>query len=189
MKIFRRFCIVGAALGVLLWNQTKDAEETVDLPMPGSGLLVRAFTAITNEGDFHLRLGMPLPEQAVIIDSDKASCSLEITISDQHSFHIRSQIGIFNATSEYGFGKIRYYTSRESWHLSKGDYTIEVSSKHTPDEIAQRGSILSLQRITNHETERFIRRSLAWWGGVLCLVFGLGGLILCEIAQSRRSDC
>ena len=156
------------------------------MPLPGSGLRVRAKTAISSEADYHLRLGMPLADDTVGIDSDEPTCQLEVTITSDHSSPITSNIESFKANSEFGFGNIRFYASRQFWHLSGGTYTIEIASKAIPDEIARRGAILSLERHTRHTTERFLDQLLTHWIGVIVSLVGLVGLTVCEVIHPRK---
>jgi hypothetical protein len=183
MRIFRRVCIILVALGAfLLFARHDSAFET--LPLPGTGLTVKMLADVRTEGDYYVKVSMPKTDQALGLASETVSCPLTINIRREGRTTIKKDIDSLSRYAEFGFGKIQYYKSADAWHLTPGEYEVEVSSRDNCSMAMSRGATLTMEQEVTHLTERYLETVLRFWSGVVFLCAGLIGLIFCEFSTT-----
>ena len=179
MKIFRCICIATLILGAIAL--LRPVETTFDiLPFPGAGLHVKMAETIRAEGFYGLQLCMPVADDKIPLEAEIPTCLLLISMMGDQGPMIKEEIKVFRPASEFGFGRLRYYNSKQGWHLKPGGYNIEIESLQAAEEITKRGATLSLEADSMNTTESFLRRIFLAFAGKVLLIGGVVGLILCE---------
>jgi hypothetical protein len=182
MKIFRRVCICLIASGAfLLFTKHDSGFETV--PFPAAGLVVKMIANVKADGNYCFEALMPKPDQGNGLGEETVPCSLTVTLTREGKPSITNQINSLSLSSEYGFARIQYFEAAP-WHLSPGEYEVEITSRENCKAALSRGAALSLEQKQTGTTERFLRGVLRYWSGVFFLCAGLLGIILCEFKKS-----
>jgi hypothetical protein len=181
MKIFRRVCICLIATGaILLFAKSDSRFETV--PFPAAGLTVKMIADVKTDGDYCLEALMPRPDQGNTLGEETVPCSLIVTLIRNGKPSITNQVPSLSLSSEFGFARIQYFEATP-WHLSPGQYEVEITSRENCKAAVSRGAALSLEQKQTGITERFLIGVLRYWSGVFFLCAGLLGIIFCEFKK------
>lgn len=182
MKILRLTCIVFVVLGAFFLFARRDSRFDT-LPFPGAGLTVKMLAEVRKEGDYKIQASLSKADQAIGLSPENIPCSLTVTIARDGKPPVKSEITSLHRYGEHGFARIQYYGGG-GWHLSPGDYTIEISSREDCRAAMSRGATLSLEQQTTHATERFQVSVLEYWSGLVLLCAGLLGIIFFEFKKT-----
>jgi hypothetical protein len=164
----------------ILFVPRDPAVDTV--PFPGTDLSVKFSAKLRSEGDYRLDVAMPRKIQSAALDSEVVPCSLSVVISRAGMPALQKEVKAISLYEEFAWAGIQYFKS-ESWHLSRGDYDVEITSHGDCPAVMSRGAALSLQPEQNHITERFLAKALLYYAGIVLLGAGLIGLILYEFKK------
>jgi hypothetical protein len=185
MTIFRRVCICLTVIGALLLLTRNDSPfETV--PFPTAGLTVKMTANVITEGDYFLEVTMPKADQEIALAEETVPCSLTVSMKGDDKPLVTSDVTSLSRWSEFGFAGIQYYKGG-NWHLSRGKYVVQISSRASCKAAVSRGATLSLGQEVTHVTERFLGGVLRYWSGVFALCAGLLGVILCEFLRRPKT--
>jgi hypothetical protein len=178
------FIVTGA---LLLFARRDSSFET--LPFPTVGLTVKMIANVSTEGDYFLEASMPKADQDIGLAEETVPCSLTVSFTREGKPAITNEVTSLTRSSEFGFALIQYYKGG-GWHLSPGEYVVQISSRENCKAAVSRGATLSLEQEVTHITERYLASILGYWSGVLFLCAGLLGVILCEFkkASNEGSD-
>jgi|GEM_PF-4253767 len=189
MKTLRRILLGLTVVGAVMTYFQSDSEFDT-LPFPAAGLSVRMQAKIKSDGEYHLVVAMPLTngDLSLGIGADTQSCSLAIQVAQDYNGPIVTnvQVSSISLGSEFGFGRIQYY-SGGSWYLKRGTYDIDIKSQKTCQAAVSRGATISLEGQIMHPTESFLWQSLRHACGMVFFWVGVVGLFAFEL-RSRKSD-
>src|SRR4051794_24930033 len=127
MKILRRICIGFVALGSVLLFARRDSGLD-PLPFPGSGLTVKMLAEVKTDGDYRIQASMPKADHALAVAPETIPCSLTVNITRDGKPPIKAELNTLSLYGEYGFAGIQYYKGGR-WHLTPGEYVVEISSR------------------------------------------------------------
>jgi len=182
MKALRRICICLLAVGLAILFVPRDPSVDI-VPFPGKGLSVKLNATLRSEGDYYLDVAMPKKDKSIDLGSDVVPCSLSVVISKSDKPVLHTDVKTLSLYSEFGWAGIQDFNGG-TWHLSRGDYVIEVTSQGDCPAAMARGATLSLEQEQTHITERFLLGSLLFYVGIIFVGAGLVGLVLCEIKNA-----
>ena len=182
MKSLRRICICLIALGCTILSVPRG--PSVDtVPFPGKGLSVKLNATLRSEGDYRLDVAMPKKDQSEVLASEVIPCSLSVIISRSGKSVLQAEVKTLSLYSEFGWAGIQYFKS-QNWHLGRGEYEVEVKSYGDCPAAVARGAALSLEQEQSDITERFLADSFLNDAGIIFVLTGLVGLVLCEIKKT-----
>jgi hypothetical protein len=190
MKTLRRISIALTAVGAVMAYFQSDSEFDT-LPFPAAGLSIRMQAKVKSAGEYHLVVAMPLTNDdlSLGLGSDIQLCSLTVQVARDYNGPIITNVEVtsISLVSEFGFGKIQYY-SGGSWYLNPGTYDIDIKSRKTCLAAVSRGATISLEGQIIHPTETFLWDSLRHACGVVFFWIGIIGLLVCEFKRREKYD-
>jgi hypothetical protein len=188
MITLRRIFIALTAVGAVMAYFQSDSEFDT-LPFPAGGLAVRMQAKVKSGGEYHLVVAMPLTNDDLSqgLGSDTQACSLTVQIAKDYNGPIitNAEVTSISLGSEFGFGKIQYYTGG-SWHLIPGTYDIDIQSRKSCQAAMSRGATISLEEQIRKPTETFLWSSLRRGCGILFFWSGIIGLSGCEFRKAPK---
>jgi hypothetical protein len=187
MKNLRRILIVLTVVGGAMAYFQSDSEFDT-LPFPAAGLSVRMQAKVKSAGEYHLIVAMPRTNDDLSLGSDIQACSLSVQIAHDYNGPIiaNAEVTSISLGSEFGFGKIQYYTGG-SWYLKPGTYDIDIQSRKTCQAAMSRGATISLEEQIRQPTETFLWNSIRHECGVVFFWIGVIGLVVCERKRPDKS--
>jgi hypothetical protein len=138
---------------------------------------------VRTEGNYHLQVSMPVVGDDLTLGSEVIPCSLTVTVTPKDKPPTMGDVTSLALGSEYGYGRIQYYESPNTWHLKPGEYEVLVQSRGNCSAAISRGAAVTFNEEVTHLTERYLGGVLRYNGGIFLLCGGLVGLIYCEVRQ------
>ncbi len=168
---------------MLLAREDSGSEQ---FPFPGAKVTVRATANVRTEGEYYLEASLPKIVDDTTLTDDTILCALTVSITRDNKPVINDEVTALSSFALYGFANIESYKSGKTWHLTPGEYTLEVKSHGNCDAAMSRGAILSLEQQVTHITERFLGNMLRYYAGILFLCAGWLGLVFSEVRDAIR---